>query len=126
MADARALGVREPGRVRVAATPAIPANLPLALRWLTFAVERGLRDAVGIALGHGLYVRRDFAGDRALLVHELGHVAQYERLGRTEFLTRYIAEFLQRGYPNGALEPEAVVRARALCTVGLQDPLVPQ
>lgn len=62
---------------------------------------------IGMALGYGIYLQRAYAGDRALLLHELAHVAQYERLGRRRFLRRYLRECLTHGYPFSELEAEA-------------------
>jgi hypothetical protein len=42
-----------------------------------------------------------------LLLHELAHVAQYERLGMRRFLRQYLHECLTEGYPLGELEAEA-------------------
>ena len=43
-----------------------------------------------------------------LVVHELAHTAQYERLGGFKpFLKAYLEEWLTVGYPNGPLEQEA-------------------
>jgi hypothetical protein len=43
-----------------------------------------------------------------LVVHELAHTAQYERLGGFHpFLSAYLGECLTVGYPNGPLEQEA-------------------
>ncbi len=60
-----------------------------------------------MALGYGIYLRADQVGRRDLLLHELAHTAQYERLGFRPFLRAYLYECLMAGYPLGALETEA-------------------
>ena len=107
IADARRIGVAHPERVRVAVVEAIPPRLntllvPLAAR---FGVAPSV--TIGMALGYGIFIRADFARRRGLLLHELAHTAQYERLGFREFLAQYLHECLTCGYPGGALEQEA-------------------
>jgi hypothetical protein len=106
--DAARIGVREPGRVRLMAVESIPTPLD----WLPAPARRLARaiagDTIGITLGHAIYLRRDWLNDRALLVHELVHVTQYERLGMRGFLQAYVEECVRPGYPHGPLEREAI------------------
>jgi hypothetical protein len=44
--------------------------------------------------------------DEALIVHELGHVEQYERLGTMRFLWRYFTLWLKHGYAKHPMELE--------------------
>jgi len=61
-----------------------------------------------MTLRYGIFIRQEHGGDRRLLVHELAHVAQYERLGGfREFLKQYLEECINPGYPLGDLELEA-------------------
>jgi hypothetical protein len=70
---------------------------------------------VGAAeLHHGLSggwisARGRGAGPKSVhVIHELAHVAQYERLGGfREFLKQYLEECINPGYPLGDLELEA-------------------
>jgi hypothetical protein len=63
---------------------------------------------VGLTLRYGIYIRADHWGERRLVIHELAHTAQYERLGGfDEFLAAYLEECLTNGYPDGPLEQEA-------------------
>ena len=107
MVDARRIGVMHPERVRVCIVETIPPRLnsflvPLASR---FGVAPSA--TIGMALGYGIFIRSDFARSRGLLLHELAHTAQYERLGFRGFLGQYLHECLTCGYPGGALEQEA-------------------
>jgi hypothetical protein len=104
LAEARLVGVAEPERVRVLVVERVPPRVPLLAS-----------STIGMALGYGIFLRRDFCGSRALLLHELAHTAQYERLGFRSFLHRYLHECLTCGYPGGALEREATRVADELC-----------
>jgi len=51
-----------------------------------------------------------------LLVHELAHVAQYERFGGFRpFLEQYLHECITIGYPAAPLEQEAKRVENELC-----------
>ncbi|HEY2343244.1 MAG TPA: hypothetical protein VGH90_09460 [Chthoniobacteraceae bacterium] len=108
--DARAIGVREPERVRLLGVEAIPtfqSRLLAPLAWLTRDV---FQQTAGITVQYGILIRADCWGSRPLIIHELTHVAQYERLGGIRpFLAAYLKECLIEGYPNGELEQEAIV-----------------
>ena len=71
----------------------------------------------GLTLRYGILVRTDCWGQRPLIVHELVHTSQYERLGGFEaFLRRYLLECITPpGYPDGPMEQEAVITAAKLC-----------
>ncbi len=53
--------------------------------------------ADGMTLGHHVLVidDTDRSGRRTLMAHELVHVRQFAELGRTRFLIRYLAGYLQ-------------------------------
>lgn len=71
----------------------------------------------GLTLRYGIFIRSDCWGERRLVVHELAHVAQYERLGSfTAFLERYLEECLSPpGYPYGPMEQEARKAEQEIC-----------
>lgn len=116
LADARAAGVARPGRVRVRVVPELPWPGPRWLRKLAIRMRLAPADIVGVSLGYGIWLRADQAGNRALLAHELTHVAQHERLGGlAPFLAAYLLECLEPpGYPAGPLEREALRVAHAV------------
>ena len=105
--DAARVGVQEPDRVRLSFVATVPPRLPRFLRKLAARFGLGPATTAGMALGHGIFVRTDQADRRDLLVHELVHTAQYERLGYRRFLQQYLRECLADGYPCGKLEAEA-------------------
>jgi hypothetical protein len=104
---AKLLGITHPDRVRLLAVEQVP---PMAGILRSAGQGMGLISSrtIGMALRYGIFIRTDCWGDRRLLVHELAHVAQYERLGGFRgFLGRYLEECIAPGYPNGELEQEA-------------------
>lgn len=104
---AKQLGILHPERIRLRAIPQVPP-----LNWLLRLVGEKLgvvsAQTIGMTLRYGIFIREDHWGDRRLLVHELAHVAQYERLdGFRGFLKQYLEECINPGYPLGDLEREA-------------------
>jgi hypothetical protein len=116
LADARAVGVRFPERVRVLAVPRIPMPEHPAL--VLAGTQAGLLggDTLGLSLRYGIYLKAGHEKGRGLLVHELVHTAQYERLGSPlDFLRQYLGECLSVGYPDAPLEQEAIHRSALVC-----------
>lgn len=107
MADARRVGVRTPESVRTLVVDCVPPRLPPGVRGLAARWQWGPSTTAGMALGYGIFLRADQLDRRDLLLHELAHTAQYERLGFRQFLRDYLNECLTAGYPLGALETEA-------------------
>lgn len=115
MADARAIGVCAPERVRLLALAQVPAPRNLTLRTAAAAIQFLTPETRGLALRYGIFVRSDCWGERWLVAHELAHTAQYERLGGIQpFLKQYLHECLTIGYPAAPLEQEAIVAASRL------------
>lgn len=118
MADAVRIGVREPERVRMLAVDKVPLPLHPLLR--AAAEKTGLisGNTAGMSLRYGIFVRADHWGERRLVVHELAHTVQYERLGGfPQFLEPYLRECMTPpGYPFGPLEQEAKQVERDFCS----------
>ncbi len=114
-ADARALGVRAPKRVRLLCLASVPTPDDLALRTAAAAVEFLTPATRGLALRYGIFIRADCWRERGLIAHELAHTEQYERLGGIEpFLRQYLGECLTIGYPAAPMEQEAIAAASRL------------
>lgn len=63
---------------------------------------------IGLAAHYGICINQKWSHDPSLLVHELAHIGQYERLGGIKpFLYQYFTEVLRDGYENAAMEFEA-------------------
>ena len=90
MGDAKAIGVREPERVRLLALARVPAPRNLTLRTAAAAIQFLTPATRGLALRYGIFVRSDCWGERGLVAHELAHTAQYERLGGIEPFLRQV------------------------------------
>jgi hypothetical protein len=110
--DARSIGVQEPDRVRLLRVETIPRPTQPQLRAACDTIDFLTPATRGLTLGHGIFIRSDCWRDRLLIVHELVHVAQYQRLGGIlPFLRRYLYECLTVGYAAAPLEQEAVAVA---------------
>jgi hypothetical protein len=113
MEDARQIGLRHAGQVRILSVTQIPLPAGAILKMIGRFSRVVLADPVALTAGHGIYCRRHIVDPRGALRHELVHVHQYERLGRRAFLRRYIRDCLVDGYEDSSLEKEA--RQRAAC-----------
>ena len=101
-------GANHPERIRVLCVPEIPMPVPHWIQRLGASFSFACHAPAGMTLGHGVYVANACADDPALLIHELVHVGQYQRLGSVKsFLRRYLWECLTVGYESAPLECEA-------------------
>jgi hypothetical protein len=117
LADAKAIRVRNPGRVRLLPVETIPVPAHPMLRAAAASINFLTAAPRGLALDHGIFVRSDCWRDRALIAHELVHTAQYERLGGIlPFLQTYILQCATVGYANAPLELEAIATAARICS----------
>ena len=112
--DAKRVGVDHPDHVRTLLVSQIPVPEEPKLRAACEQTQLITRLTAGLTLQYGIFIRADCADDRRLYVHELAHVAQYERLGGVEpFLWKYLHEVTTIGYPQAPMEQEAI-RAESL------------
>jgi hypothetical protein len=116
LADARLVGVAAPDRVRILHVPEIlPPHHPM-LRQASEATQLISPLTGGLTLRYGIFIRADCRGHRALVVHELGHTLQYERLGGFDaFLRQYLSECITIGYPKAPMEQEVVSLTARIC-----------
>ncbi len=116
LADARALGIAEPERVRLLALPRLPLPHNRLVRTLGLWTGTLSGETIGLSARYGIFLRTPFHRDRRLLAHELTHTRQYERLGGIRpFLRQYLRECLTDGYLFAAMEREAADAAETLC-----------
>jgi hypothetical protein len=114
--DARTIGVQNPNRVRLLQVETIPRPSQPQLKAACDAIDFLTPATRGLTLGHGIFIRSDCWRDRLLIVHELVHVAQYERFGGIlPFLRKYLFECLTMGYAAAPLELEAVAVTARVC-----------
>ena len=104
---ARQVGVVHSEEVRLLALDVIPPTNRL-LRTIGAMLGFVSSQTIGMTLRYGIFIQTEYWGDRRLLVHELAHVAQYERFGGfRRFLFQYLQECINPWYPLGDLELEA-------------------
>ena len=71
-------------------------------------------DVIGLTLGYGIFIRHAYRDDLRLLVHELTHTLQYERMGGiAPFIAQYVEECMTVGYADAPLEKEARATEKA-------------
>ena len=80
-AHARVIGVAQPARVRLLRVEEIPVPEHPALRAAAEATHLISPFTAGLTLRYGIFIRSDCWGQCRLVVHELAHAAQNERLG---------------------------------------------
>jgi hypothetical protein len=115
IADAKAVGVRDPERIRLLQVEAIPTPASPMLKAAYDAINFLTAKPRGLTLRYGIFVRADCRQDRHLLLHELVHTAQYERLGGiVAFLRKYLSECATSGYRAAPLEEEAIAVAQRI------------
>ena len=108
MTDAKAIGVRRPGRIRLLRVEAVPMPTDPQLRAAAETIHFLSPETRGLTLQYGILLRWDCWRERPLIAHELVHAAQYERLGGIRpFLRQYLVECLTIGYANAPMELEA-------------------
>jgi hypothetical protein len=116
LADARLVGVAAPERVHLLYVPEIPIPDNPALRAAVLETHFLSPLTRGLTLRYGIFIRSDCRFDRTMVIHELGHTAQYERLGGFEpFLRRYLFECLTLGYPEAPMEQEVIELTARIC-----------
>jgi hypothetical protein len=115
--DAKLIPVIHPENVRLLRVSTIPLPDDPELRFAAQAVQLITPNTPGFSLRYGIFIKDDYWHNRETIVHELIHTAQCERLGGLQqFLTQYLAEIIQYGYPTAPLEQESINRARLICT----------
>ena len=116
IADARAIGVRNPERVRLLRVDSVPVPAHPVLRAAAASINFLSATPSGLALNYGIFIRADRWRERTLIAHELVHIAQYQRLGGImPFLQTYICQCATVGYRQAPLELEADAVAARVC-----------
>lgn len=114
--DSVKVGIANPNKVRTLIVPVIPVPEDPLLKEACNTTTLITNNTAGLTLRYGIYIRSDCANDRSLYVHELVHVAQYERLGSIQaFLQQYLYEVVTVGYQSAPMEQEAIIKTRTIC-----------
>lgn len=115
--DAIHVGVKHPEKVKLLQVPNIPIPDEPSLASAAQATQLITTNTIGLALKYGIFIRSDYWNNRQLLVHELVHTSQYERLGGIlPFLQNYLMECFSIGYPAAPMEQEAIRIAHEMTT----------
>jgi hypothetical protein len=116
LADARRAGVKSPERVRILKVDFLPRPENEDAMFVAGRIGLYQPHSTALTFGYAICLRRDFGNDRQLLVHELVHVAQYERLGGVRpFLNVFLRECIEPGHPFGRLQNEAMHVSKDIC-----------
>jgi len=114
--DAKRVGLIHPERVRIFKVPQIPFPKHPVLKAAAEATQLITPSSVGLTLRYGIFIHSDFSDDRCLIVHELVHTSQYEKLGGfLPFLRKYLLQLINIGYPDAPMEQEAIKIAEKIC-----------
>lgn len=123
MKYAHTLKIGNPEKIRLLKVTTIPLPEEPSLRAMAKTTQLISPRTAGLTLNYGIFIRSDCWADIKLVVHELVHTWQYERLGGImPFLQRYLRECITIGYPAAPMEQEAVTTAAKL--IGKQINLV--
>ncbi|MDD5228864.1 MAG: hypothetical protein PHN45_03805 [Methylococcales bacterium] len=104
---ARQLGIQQPERIRVAVLEEFPMPEDVELRSEAEKYGMGSPFEGGRTLGYAIMLKPQYANTLTVLTHEFVHVSQRERLGKNDFLRRYLTEMEMVGYSRSPLELEA-------------------
>jgi hypothetical protein len=116
LSDAKLARVSDPKRVRLLRVEQVPNPQHPGLRAAAEALKLITPATPGLALRYGIFIRSACWGLRQLVVHELAHTAQYERLGSIRaFLECFLFECVAIGYPSAPMEQEAIAVERQIC-----------
>lgn len=109
-ASALALGVKNPHLVRVVVREdfPMPTDETLVLDAKKWGIQTGAEG--GRCIGYVVLLKPRVASNPVVLRHELVHVGQQDRMGRTNFLRRYLTELELMGYARSPLELEAYTK----------------
>ncbi len=109
LTDAKLVQVASPEKVRLLKVDQIPLPNESSLRNAAQMLGLITANTIGLTLRYGVFIRKDFWNGRKIVVHELVHVVQYERLGGIDqFLQKYLQECITIGYPQAPMEQEAI------------------
>lgn len=114
--DSKTVGVAHPEKVRLLKVDQVPMPQEPALRSAVEQTGVISPKTNGLCLRYGIFIRSGLWGERRLVIHELVHTWQYERLGGIQqFLQQYLFECVTIGYPAAPMEQEAINLTAKLC-----------
>lgn len=116
LADAKQIGVNFPERVRLLKVESIPQPEDPALHTAVDFLGFLSSSTIGLSLRYGIFIQAEHWGKRSLVVHELTHTQQFERMGGFDpFLRQYLRECMNEGYHFSPMEQEARQMEKIIC-----------
>jgi len=116
MADARRAGVICPEKIRLCRVEKLPEPENEDLMFMARQVGLFSVRSTSLNLGYGIWLLHDSWEDRKALVHECVHVSQHEKRGGLRpFLSEYLRECIDPGYPFGRMEQESLLVTKDIC-----------
>jgi hypothetical protein len=113
--DAKEVGVECPENIRLLQVASVPMPTDPVLAQAARATNLISPNTGGMAIRYGIFVRTECWNNRNLIAHECVHTAQYERMGGIkEFLSQYLRECIEIGYPAAPMEQEAIIKSQHL------------
>ena len=105
---AKEVGIEAPEKIRVLPIAQVPTPGSWFLRFFGSNTRFIAESPTGMAVNYGIFLDATHATNPSLLVHELAHVAQFEKLGGIEpFLKEYLTQCVSDGYWDSLMEQEA-------------------
>ena len=118
LTDAKLVQVVSPEKVRLLKVDQIPLPNESSLRNAAQMLGLITANTIGLTLRYGVFIRKDFWNGKKIVVHELVHVSQYEKLGGIgKFLQKYLQECISFGYPGAPMEQEAITLSNKIVAV---------
>lgn len=111
-AKATELGVRRPEDVRILVLKKFPVPSDPELKKEAQHFGLGSFFEGGRTMGHVIMLKPRLAENWPVIVHELVHVSQFDKVGREAFLRRYITEYEMLGYARAPMELEAFAKQK--------------
>ncbi len=104
---AKQLDVKQPQAVRIVVLATFPMPDDPELRVEAERHGLGSKEEGGRTMGNVIMLKPRFQHDATVLRHEFVHVSQQDRMGKENFLRRYVIELEMLGYARSPLELEA-------------------
>jgi hypothetical protein len=118
MQIASKIGIKNIDKIRLLKVESIPEPGDSILNEASKGIGLISFNTIGITFRYGIYIRQDYWDNDSLIIHELVHTLQYERLGGiANFLNQYIKECVYYSYNNSPLEKEAVEISKSFCII---------
>lgn len=110
------IGIQNPNKIRLLKVDKIPMPTNPQLIDAANITKLVSPRTIGLTVRYGIFIREDHWGQCSLIVHEMVHTMQYEKLGSIEaFLEKYLLECFTLGYPNTPMEEEAERVRKEIC-----------